>query len=79
MVPTPFGVHSEIVAPIGMNTNPKRRTGLAGVWASIVSGGTIASSKGKPTATPNPRSMVRRDRVFLVRIIPTSAFEMGCW
>jgi hypothetical protein len=39
---------------------------LAAVLASGVCAGTIESSNGRATDTPNPRSIVRRERYFLV-------------
>src|SRR5687768_8356928 len=43
-----------------------RAVGFAAVWASAVEAGIIASSKGRAIMPPTPRSMVRRDRCFLV-------------
>jgi len=41
--------------PIGMKTNPSRRTGAATVAASAVIAGTIASSSGSAKVAPTPR------------------------
>src|SRR5712692_8529311 len=45
---------------------PRRRTGLAAVFPSAVSAGTIASSSGNATVTPKPRRNVRRGKVILL-------------
>ena len=45
----PGGVQREWSHPIGMKTKPKRRTGLAGVWAQDVAAGIMASSSGSAT------------------------------
>ena len=64
----PGGVHRLWSQPIGMKTNPSRRTGLAAVLASGVAAGTIASSNGNAIVAPTPRRKVRRGMNFLVRI-----------
>src|SRR5277367_5960526 len=46
--------------------NPSRGFGAAAVLAIAVAAGIMASSSGRPTVTPNPRSTVRRLRCFLV-------------
>lgn len=63
---SPGGVHRELSQPIGMKTNPSRRTGWAAVFASGVAAGTIASSSGKAMVAPMPRRKVRRGMDFFV-------------
>src|SRR5580698_9775748 len=46
--------------------NPSRGFGAAAVLAMAVAAGIMASSRGRPTLTPSPRSTVRRHRCFLV-------------
>jgi len=60
------GVQLLITAPCGMKHMPSRIGGLAAVRAVGVCAGTIESSKGKRTDTPNPRKAVRRERCFRV-------------
>jgi hypothetical protein len=66
-------------APIGMYTNPSRRTGFAAVAKSGVRAGTIASSKGSAKDVPTPRSIVRLERAFFVTIISISSFGTEYW
>src|SRR5690606_16414080 len=47
--------------------NPALSFGAAAVCAVAVAAGIIASSSGRPIATPAPRSTVRRDKCFFVR------------
>ena len=63
---SPGGVQRELSQPIGMKTNPSRRTGCAAVCASGVAAGTIDSSSGKAMVAPIPRRNVRRGMNFLV-------------
>ena len=59
-----------MIAPFGTNTAPNRVFGFAGVCASAVIAGTIASSTGSPTAAPMPRRNVRRGReVFVMNMV----------
>ena len=48
-----------------MKHKPILSCGLAAVRAVGVCAGTMESSKGKRTETPNPRRAVRRERCFL--------------
>src|SRR5262249_5560425 len=64
--PSAAGVHCSMIAPCGRYMNPRRGLGDAAVCASAVHAGTIASSRGRPMATPAPRRNVRRDRCFFV-------------
>src|SRR5262245_4230232 len=50
-----------------MNTNPRRRVGVAAVLARAVAAGTIASSSGNASVAPMPRRNVRRGMNRLVR------------
>ena len=52
--------------PFGTYITPNRVTGLAAVFCSAVSGGTIASSSGSASVAPMPRRTVRRGIAFLV-------------
>src|SRR4051794_33051251 len=72
-VSEPGGVHCAMFEPIGMYTNPRRRTGLAGVAANAVMLGIMASSRGSASEAPAPRRKVRRGRAFFVTIIATSS------
>jgi hypothetical protein len=56
----PAGVQASMMAPLGTKTAPKRGRGRAGVCASAVIAGTIASSSGRATVAPTPRRNVRR-------------------
>src|SRR5262245_24467110 len=55
-----------MIAPCGKYTNASLGLGLPAVCASTVPAGIIASSSGSATVAPRPRSIVRRDRCFLV-------------
>ncbi len=55
-----------------MYTKPSRRTGLAGVCASAVMEGIIASRSGSATVAPIPRRNVRRGRAFFKIIMMIS-------
>src|SRR5262249_12373988 len=74
--PLPLDVHAStslpkgvlsLIAPWGRKRKPARVFGEAAVFASAVAAGTMASRKGRPSATPLPRRNVRRERYFLVR------------
>ena len=71
--PTASGVHFPRMAPFGMYTKPRRRTGVASVLARAVAAGIIASSKGRATVAPMPRRKVRRGINFFVMIIAISS------
>src|SRR5688572_8227091 len=58
--------------------NPRRRTGLAEVFASSVRAGIIASSSGSPRATPLPRRNVRLPRNFFEMIMCVTPSEREC-
>ena len=51
---------------MGTKTTPKRRWGLAAVFAVAVNAGTIESSSGRATVAPIPRKNVRRGNDRLV-------------
>src|SRR5438034_319788 len=74
---SPGGVQRVMSHPIGMKTKPRRRTGLAGVLASAVAAGTIASSNGSASVAPIPRRNVRRGRAFFVITIRISSVKTG--
>src|SRR4051794_36839720 len=58
-----------MATPLGRYTNPKRRTGLAGVSAIAESAGTIASSSGSARAVPIPvRNLRRGSAIFVTNI-----------
>src|SRR5271154_6265632 len=58
---------------------PRRGTTLAAVLVCAVSAGTMESSSGSEIATPRPRSIVRRDKCFLVTIvIDVSSLKQPC-
>ncbi len=63
-----------MMAPLGMNTAPNRVRGVAGVCASAVKDGTIASSSGKATVAPTPLRNVRRGNAVLVRNVISPSF-----
>src|SRR5258706_1098870 len=65
--------------PIGIYTNPRRRTGLAAVAAIAVNDGIMASSNGRAITAPVPRKNVLRPKAFFVIIIALSSFEMACY
>src|SRR5688572_9063026 len=67
--PSPGGVHLEMSDPIGMYTNPRRETAFAGVWASAVIDGIMASRSGSATVAPIPLRNVRRGRAFFKMIM----------
>jgi hypothetical protein len=71
---SPGGVQRVMSHPIGMKTKPSRRTGLAGVFASAVAAGIIASSSGRARVAPIPRRNVRRARAFFVMIMVISSW-----
>src|ERR1700704_308144 len=76
--PTAFGFHASTIAPLGKKTAPKRVPGFAGVFASAVYAGTIASSSGRDTAAPMPRRNVRRAReVFVMNMVLRSLVRQG--
>src|SRR3954468_22711684 len=76
--PTDFGVQRGRSAPIGMKTNPSRFTGAAGVAASAVAAGTIASRSGSDSAAPTPLRNVRRGRArFEMNLAMTRYGERG--
>src|ERR1041385_8073709 len=83
IVPTLAGVQYLIAPasapahPIGMYTNPRRRTGATEA-AALEKDGIMASSKGNAMATPAPRRNVRRGKALLVIIIVISSSEMVC-
>jgi hypothetical protein len=52
--------------PCGTKQPTKRGFGVAAVCASAVEAGIIASKRGRASATPPPRSIVRRERCFFV-------------
>src|SRR5919198_2152271 len=52
---------------------PSRRTGLAAVFVSAVSAGTIASSSGNAIVIPIPRRKVRRGNAIFVIIMCLSS------
>jgi len=58
--PVVAGVHCSMIAPFGTYTKPRRRCGLAALFAMAVSAGTIASRNGSATVAPTPRRNVRR-------------------
>jgi hypothetical protein len=72
---SPGGVQRAWSHPIGMNTNPSRRTGLAGVFARAVAAGIIASSKGSASVAWTPRRNVRLGSAFFVMIMTISSSE----
>src|SRR5688572_3477409 len=53
-----------------------RGFGAAAVCASAVIDGIMASSSGRPTATPAPRRKVRRERCFFVMYIATPQADL---
>ena len=73
--PCPSGVQRAWSQPIGTNTKPSRRTALAGVWASAVIAGTIASSSGSARVACIPFRNIRRGNAFLVMIMSNSSSE----
>src|ERR1700677_3989779 len=59
-----------MIAPCGTYTNPMRGEPAAAVFFSKVCAGSIASSNGNASVTPNPRKKVRRGRcVFEMNIL----------
>ena len=58
-----------MIMPFGTYITPKRLIGLAGVFCSAESAGTMLSSSGSASTEPRPRSTVRRGIAFLVMII----------
>src|SRR5664279_3873093 len=54
---------------------PRRRTGA--VVAAGAKAGIMASSRGKATAVPMPRRIVRRERDFLVTNIRVASCSFG--
>jgi hypothetical protein len=67
------GVHRPMSQPIGMKTNPRRRTGCAGVRTRGVAAGTIASRSGRERVIPSPRR--KRRRGMALRVIQFSEFK----
>src|SRR5687767_4654848 len=67
--PSTDGVQYGMTMAFGTYTTPKRLIGLAAVFVTAVSAGTIPSSNGNATVAPMPRSIVRRDMAFFVIII----------
>src|SRR6188508_2244751 len=63
--PVIFGCHSSCSAPWGKYTSPRRGLGAAGVCASTVAAGIMASSSGRARVAPAPFRTARRDRCFL--------------
>src|SRR5678816_2288292 len=72
-VSCPLGVQREWSHPIGMNTKPSLATGLAGVFASAVAAGIIASSSGRARAACTPFRNVRRGKAFFMMIMAISS------
>ena len=75
---SPGGVQLAMSDPIGMYTNPRRRTGFAGVCARAVIDGTMASSSGSATVAPMPLRNVRRGRAFFEMIMMLSSSGTVC-
>src|SRR5688572_22927015 len=75
---SPGGVQRVSSHPIGMNTNPRRRTGLAGVLAHAVAAGIIASNNGRDSVAPMmPRRNVRRGKaLFVINIDPPKCVSL---
>ena len=67
--PSAAGNHCPGMTPFGTYTAPNRIAGRAAVCSSAVSAGTIASRNGSGIAAPIVRSIVRRDKAFLVIIM----------
>src|SRR5580692_11593798 len=56
-----------------------RSLGAAAVCASAVAAGIIASSSGRASVAPAPRSTVRRDRCFFVRNMVNPSVGLSSW
>src|SRR5262245_44027975 len=75
--PSLAGIQGSGLIPIGMYTNPRRRTGFAAATAVDVRAGNMASSNGNARVTPAPRRNVRRDKAIFLTIIETSSSGMA--
>src|SRR5439155_795120 len=64
--PSAAGVQFSIPMPLTTYITPNRTAGLAAVFCSAVSAGTMPSSSGSASVAPMPRSRVRRGSDFLV-------------
>jgi hypothetical protein len=61
-----------MIMPFGENTPTNRLTGAAGVAASAVAAGIIASSSGSAIVAPTPLRKVRRGNdIFEINITPS--------
>ena len=58
-----------MIMPFGTYITPKRLIGLAAVFCSADSAGTMLSSSGNASIAPRPRSTVRRGIAFFEMII----------
>ena len=72
LAPSATGVHCSMIMPFGTYMTPNLVSGLAGVFCSAVSGGTMASSSGSASDAPRPRNIARRGIAFLVMNMPCS-------
>src|SRR5687767_1266428 len=73
------GDHLVWSQPIGMNTKPRRFTGLAAVFSNAVAAGIIASRSGRAIVAPTVFRNVRRGSAFLVIImVLTFSFGTAC-
>ena len=75
LAPVVVGVQWLGRSPIGTKMAPNRRVGVPAVLTVGVSAGTIASSSGRASVAPIPRSIVLRDNAFFVTNIGRSCFE----
>ena len=58
-----------MIMPLGTYITPNRLIGLAGVFCSAESAGTMLSSSGSASTDPSPRSTVRLGIAFFAMIM----------